>query len=92
VKRHELLNHLRRNSCHLVREGSNHFIYGNPATGARVPVPRHAEIDNRLAVENLQAVGYSSDSVENSFQLLFIAWFTLMAACFARGSERACGL
>jgi mRNA interferase HicA len=31
------------------REGSRHTIFTNPATGAKVPIPRHAEIDNRLA-------------------------------------------
>jgi hypothetical protein len=25
------------------------MIYTNPANGAKAPVPRHAEIDNRLA-------------------------------------------
>jgi len=33
----------------LEREGGRHMIYTNPANGAEVPVPRHAEIDNRLA-------------------------------------------
>jgi hypothetical protein len=36
LKRHELIAHL-------------HTIYTNPANGAKAPVPRHAEIDNRLA-------------------------------------------
>jgi hypothetical protein len=33
----------------LDREGSRHSIYINPANGKKVPVPRHGEIDNRLA-------------------------------------------
>jgi hypothetical protein len=33
----------------LDREGSRHSIYINPANGAKAPVPRHGEIDNRLA-------------------------------------------
>jgi len=33
----------------LEREGGRHTIYSNPANGAMAPVPRHAEIDNRLA-------------------------------------------
>jgi mRNA interferase HicA len=49
VKRHELLDHLRRHGCILSREGGRHSIFSNPATGAKAPVPRHAEIDNRLA-------------------------------------------
>jgi len=51
VKRHELLEHLRRHGCHLDREGSRHSIYVNPAIGVKAPVPRHSEIDNRLAVK-----------------------------------------
>jgi predicted RNA binding protein YcfA (HicA-like mRNA interferase family) len=49
VKRHELISHLQREGCRLEREGGRHTIYVNPANGAKVPVPRHAEIDNRLA-------------------------------------------
>jgi hypothetical protein len=33
----------------LDREGGRHTICTNPASGAKAPVPRHAEIDNRLA-------------------------------------------
>ncbi|MBZ5618217.1 MAG: type II toxin-antitoxin system HicA family toxin [Acidobacteriia bacterium] len=49
MKRHQLLNHLQRQGCCLDREGARHSIYTNPANGAKVPVPRHGEIDNRLA-------------------------------------------
>jgi mRNA interferase HicA len=49
VKRQELVSHLQRQGCHLEREGGRHSIYKNPANGASVPVPRHAEIENRLA-------------------------------------------
>jgi len=51
VKRYELIDHLRRQGCQLEREGARHSIYGNPATGAKAPVPRHSEIDNRLALK-----------------------------------------
>ena len=49
MKRHELISHLQRQGCRLDREGGRHTIYTNPANGAKAPVPRHAEIDNRLA-------------------------------------------
>jgi mRNA interferase HicA len=49
LKRHELIGHLNDEGCLLEREGSRHTIYKNPATGAKAPVPRHTEIDNRLA-------------------------------------------
>lgn len=49
MKRHELINHLQRQGCCVEREGGRHTIDTNPASGAKAPVPRHAEIDNRLA-------------------------------------------
>jgi predicted RNA binding protein YcfA (HicA-like mRNA interferase family) len=49
LKRHELIGHLQRHGCRLDREGGRHTIYINPANGAKAPVPRHGEIDNRLA-------------------------------------------
>ena len=49
MKRHELIGHLHEQGCRLDREGSRHSIYINPANGKKVPVPRHGEIDNRLA-------------------------------------------
>jgi len=49
LKRHELIGHLKQQGCRLHREGSRHTIFTNPATGVKAPVPRHAEIDNRLA-------------------------------------------
>jgi len=51
VKRYELIDHPRRQGCQLEREGARHSIYENPATGAKAPVPRHSEIDNRLALK-----------------------------------------
>jgi predicted RNA binding protein YcfA (HicA-like mRNA interferase family) len=57
VKRHEIVDHLQRHGCRLEREGSRHTIYTNPATGAKAPVPRHAEIDNRLARKICQQLG-----------------------------------
>ena len=48
MKRHELLDHLKDHGCELHREGGRHSIYTNPATGAKAPIPRHNEIDNRL--------------------------------------------
>ncbi len=51
MKRRELIDHLRRQGCRLEREGARHSIYGNPANGAKAPVPRHSEIDTRLALK-----------------------------------------
>ena len=49
MKRHELISHLQEQGCRVDREGGRHTIYTNPANGAKAPVPRHGEIDNRLA-------------------------------------------
>ena len=49
MKRHELTGHLREQGCRVDREGGRHTIYTNPANGAKAPIPRHGEIDNRLA-------------------------------------------
>jgi len=60
VKRHELIHHLLRNGCRLDREGSRHTIYENPANNAKAPVPRHGEIDNRLARKICKQLGIVS--------------------------------
>jgi len=49
LKRHELIDHLKRQGCRLDHEGGRHSIYANAANGAKAPVPPHNEIDNRLA-------------------------------------------
>jgi predicted RNA binding protein YcfA (HicA-like mRNA interferase family) len=49
MKRREFVRKLLKNGCALLRPGSRHDIYINPATGQKQPVPRHTEIDNALA-------------------------------------------
>jgi mRNA interferase HicA len=49
VKRHDLIVHLRKHGCVLIREGAKHSWWGNPANGRRTAVPRHREIDEHLA-------------------------------------------
>jgi mRNA interferase HicA len=49
MSRRELIRHLRRHGCVLVREGSDHSIWQNPANGKRTSVPRHREIPNPTA-------------------------------------------
>jgi hypothetical protein len=60
VKRHELLDHLRRHGCTVAREGGRHTIFVNTANGAKAPVPRHGEIDNRLALRICEQLGIPS--------------------------------
>jgi mRNA interferase HicA len=59
VKRHELLDHLRGTDVPL-REGGRHTIFSNPANGAKAPVPRHSEVDNRLTRKICEQLGIPS--------------------------------
>jgi predicted RNA binding protein YcfA (HicA-like mRNA interferase family) len=49
MKRRDLIAHLERHGCQLLREGGNHTVYWNPSNRRVAPVPRHNEIDNHLA-------------------------------------------
>ena len=49
MKRGDLVRYLEQLGCVLEREGSRHSIYRNPTTCKKTSVPRHMEIDNRLA-------------------------------------------
>jgi mRNA interferase HicA len=49
MKRRDLVQHLHRHGCVLIREGGNHSWWGNPAKQRRSAVPRHTEIDDFLA-------------------------------------------
>jgi predicted RNA binding protein YcfA (HicA-like mRNA interferase family) len=49
VKRRDLLRHLERHGCELVREGANHTVYVNRRSGKVSTVPRHREINEFLA-------------------------------------------
>ncbi|MFO0803002.1 MAG: type II toxin-antitoxin system HicA family toxin [Gemmataceae bacterium] len=49
MKRVDLIKRIEEAGCILIRHGAKHDIYRNPATGETQPVPRHREIDERLA-------------------------------------------
>jgi predicted RNA binding protein YcfA (HicA-like mRNA interferase family) len=49
VKRRDLIARLENAGCRLLRHGSWHDIYHNPANGKSEPVPRHNEINELLA-------------------------------------------
>lgn len=49
MKRRDLVRHLERHGCALVREGGRHSWWGNPRLGRRSAVPRHSEIHDGLA-------------------------------------------
>jgi predicted RNA binding protein YcfA (HicA-like mRNA interferase family) len=49
VKRVDLVRHLERHGCELLREGANHTIYINRTARKVTTVPRHREINEFLA-------------------------------------------
>jgi predicted RNA binding protein YcfA (HicA-like mRNA interferase family) len=49
VKKRELERHLAAHGCQLVREGANHELWENRATGQRTTVPRHREVKTPTA-------------------------------------------
>lgn len=50
MKQRDLVKRIRSTGSLLVRHGSNHDWYRNPKTGAYQAVPRHREVDERLAM------------------------------------------
>ncbi|MCG3198980.1 MAG: hypothetical protein GHCLOJNM_03487 [bacterium] len=49
MKRVELIREIEKEGCLLIRRGGKHDWYQNPATRVSQPVPRHREINERLA-------------------------------------------
>jgi mRNA interferase HicA len=49
MKRRDLVRHVQRYGCILLREGANHSVYMNPARGKLSTIPRHREINHFLA-------------------------------------------
>jgi predicted RNA binding protein YcfA (HicA-like mRNA interferase family) len=49
MKRRDLIRHLERNGCALLREGGKHSVYVNRSAAKSSTVPRHREINEFLA-------------------------------------------
>jgi len=49
MKRVDLIKHLRKHSCTLLREGAKHSLFKNPESNRTSTVPRHREINDFLA-------------------------------------------
>ena len=45
MKRRDLIGHLERHGCELLREGGKHTVYVNRAKGKATTIPRHREIN-----------------------------------------------
>ncbi|MDB5338893.1 MAG: YcfA family protein [Planctomycetaceae bacterium] len=48
MKRLDLIRHLEFHGCQLLREGSKHSLYFNPADNQTSAVPRHREVNDFL--------------------------------------------
>jgi mRNA interferase HicA len=49
VKRRDLVEHLQRHGCRLLREGGHHSVFVNPNARKVSTVPRHREVNEDLA-------------------------------------------
>jgi mRNA interferase HicA len=49
VKRRELVKHLEKHGCVLLREGGAHSVFVYPAKSKTSTIPRHREINDWLA-------------------------------------------
>jgi predicted RNA binding protein YcfA (HicA-like mRNA interferase family) len=49
MKRRDLIRHLERHGCALLREGGKHTIYVNREVRKTSSVPRHREVNDYLA-------------------------------------------
>ena len=57
MKRADLIRHLERNRCQLMREGGAHSVYVNRTERKVSTVPRHREINDFLASKICKDLG-----------------------------------
>jgi len=59
MKRKELIRQLIKQGCILLRHGKKYDIYINLSSGEKQPIPRHTEIDDKLAKHIKRHLGVS---------------------------------
>ncbi|MEK7176050.1 MAG: type II toxin-antitoxin system HicA family toxin [Patescibacteria group bacterium] len=57
MKRTDLLRHILKNGCVLLREGSRHTVFFNTLTKQITTIPRHKEINNFLVKKICRDLG-----------------------------------
>ena len=57
MKRRELIRYLRSRGCEFLREGAKHSWWYNPSLNKRSSVPRHNEVNDRLAEKICKDLG-----------------------------------
>ncbi|OHA88802.1 MAG: addiction module toxin, HicA family [Candidatus Zambryskibacteria bacterium RIFCSPHIGHO2_02_FULL_43_14] len=63
MKRIDLIRHLRKSGCTLVREGSNHSIFVNIASKRATSVPRHSEVNTFTARKICRDLGIGIEEI-----------------------------
>ena len=64
MKRRVLIRHLRAHDCELLREGSKHSVYFNPARLKTSAVPRPREINDHLAMKICRVLEVPSPGID----------------------------
>lgn len=57
MKRVDLLRHLKKEGCLLLREGARHSVFFNPKTNQTSTIPRHIEINEFLGKKICRDLG-----------------------------------
>lgn len=65
MKRVDLIREIERLGCTLIRHGAKHDWYRNSNTGVSQPVPRHREINERLARKIIQTLSKAEGGSED---------------------------
>jgi predicted RNA binding protein YcfA (HicA-like mRNA interferase family) len=56
MKKRDLVKILKKEGCEMIRHGRKHDIYHNPRTSKTEPVPRHNEINEKLAKKIIKSL------------------------------------
>ena len=56
MNRRDLISLLEKSGCTMMRHGANHDIYHSPHNGNTEPLPRHREINERLAKKIIKSL------------------------------------
>ncbi len=59
MKRNDFIRSIIEGGCIFYKHGARHDLYINPITGKKQPIPRHNEIDNKLAKHIRKMLGIS---------------------------------
>ncbi|MBX3054712.1 MAG: type II toxin-antitoxin system HicA family toxin [Caldilineaceae bacterium] len=62
MKQRDLIKKLEAMGCVFIRHGGKHDWYQNPITGVSQPIPRHREVNERLAQNILKLLSDSTRS------------------------------